>query len=195
MKVRFLKLKNWLLVSLMGALGLGACHSSKNTTKALEGNVNDPIEQPTDEREQPAIQQPRPGPALMYGVPTIEYQIKGKVHDSKGKPVKGLQVVLINNTIDATVDTIFGNKEHIENYVRQASDTTDAEGNFEVRMRDMPSDKQRLLIRDIDGATQGVYENQMLEVPYKQEELRGQQGQGWNMGTVGKEVDVEVKSK
>ena len=110
MKIKFLKLKNWLLLSLMGTLGIGACHSSKDVAQAPEP---EPENQP----------RPRSEMALMYGVPTMDYVVKGKVLNTDGKPVKGLQVVLVNNNIDLTADTIYGNDEYVERYIQKSLHT------------------------------------------------------------------------
>ena len=64
MKIKYLKLKNWLIVSLMGALGFSSCHSHKQ------------LAQP--EEEQPPQPQPREEIRLMYGVPTMGYRIMGQ---------------------------------------------------------------------------------------------------------------------
>ena len=62
MKIKYLKLKNWLLVSLGGLLGV-----------SLSGCDDNPI-------------------ACEYGCPEGFYSVKGTVTDSKGNPVSGIGV-------------------------------------------------------------------------------------------------------
>ena len=181
MKIKFLKLKNWLLLTLMGTLGVGACHSSKEVAQAQE---------PEPENQS----RPRSEMALMYGVPTMDYVVKGKVLNTDGKPVKGLQIVLVNNNIDLTADTIYGNDEYVERYIQKSSDTTAKDGTFEVRSSDMPSGKQRILVRDIDGKRNGNIQNELLDVEFDMNNVGGQRG-GWRMGTVEKEMTITVKEK
>ena len=70
MKMHYLKLKNWLLVTVMGAFGLSSCHCHKE------------VAQPQEE-EVPAVK-PRNEMRLMYGVPTMNFMIRGQVKDADG---------------------------------------------------------------------------------------------------------------
>lgn len=180
MKIRFLKFKNWLLLSVLSALGFGACHSAKEVAQT-----------PKDE---PPASRPRNEMAVMYGVPTVDYVVKGKVVDAKGKPVAGAHVVLLSNNIDATADTIYGDSEYVTRFVRNASDTTDANGAFEVRMQDAPHDTERLIVRDIDGAANGNYENELQEVQFDLKNLNGTRN-GWYLGSAENNVTVRLKDK
>ena len=63
MRIKYLKLKNWLLVTLGGLLGV-----------SLAGCESDPI-------------------ACEYGCPEGTYHVKGTVVNSKGEPVEGIVVV------------------------------------------------------------------------------------------------------
>lgn len=181
MRIRYLKMKNWLFATLLGALGFSACNSSKNAAKGQENVQSD----------EPVVA-PRPEVMAMYGVPTIDYKVRGKVVSETGKPLQGIQVVLINNTINADADTIYGNASHIDNYVREASDTTDAKGEFETHVKDMPSESIRLLVRDRDGEINGLYENVLMEIPISQDDVKNE-GQGWFLGTAEKEVSVKLR--
>lgn len=63
MKVRYLKLKNWLLVSIGGLLGI----SLAGCEKIIE-------------------------PACEYGCPEAKYHVKGTVINDKGQPIEGIGV-------------------------------------------------------------------------------------------------------
>ena len=60
-----------------------------------------------------------------YGTPSADYQVKGKVLDQTGKPIKGVQVVVKD------LDAVFvkGEKDYVSDY-----DTvyTDVKGEFEI---------------------------------------------------------------
>ena len=183
MKNRFLKLKDWLLMSLMGTLGMAGCHSPKDFAK-------EPVApEPDSTVSQP---DPRERAVLMYGVPTMDFVLKGRVIDAQGNPVSGMQVVLVNGTVDITPDNMQDDNEFVRDYINSAGDTTNAEGVFECQMRDVPNEMQHVIVRDVDGSKNGEYESQMLEVNFAEGEAAGTR-RGWYMGTRIKDVDITVK--
>ncbi|MBR5353727.1 MAG: radical SAM-associated putative lipoprotein [Bacteroidales bacterium] len=181
MKIRFLKLKDWLLMTVMGLMGLTACHSSKDVAQQ-------PVE-PEDDK--PAVA-PRSEAALMYGVPTMDFVLKGRVIDTKGKGVEGMQVILVNGTIDITPDDMHLDNKYVQEYIRESSDTTDAEGYFSCHMKDFPKDSQNVIIRDVDGKKNGAFVDQMVEVNFADGVQSGTR-KGWYHGTRTKDVDITVK--
>lgn len=182
MKIRFLKVKNWLLVTAMGALGLSACHSSKNVA---QGGSDEP--QIDDNK-------PRNEVALMYGVPTMDFVVKGRVIDAQGKPVEGMQVVLLNSSIDIDPEHMMEDNKNVQSYLHEVADTTNAQGEFRTHVTDVPQETQRLMIRDVDGQKNGHYESQMLEVRFTAEDQKGER-QGWHQGSREKDVDITVDLK
>ena len=93
MKIRFLKLKNWLLLTAMGLFGVTACQSSKSAVKPEEVNGKNASEASEEIGNAvvmygtPTVKydtQERSETALMYGVPTMDFVLKGKVKDEKG---------------------------------------------------------------------------------------------------------------
>lgn len=213
MKIRYLKLKNWLILSLMSLLGLNACHNSKDITKdENRGKRPRPREEimllygvpPVDYIEhQPGVVegeditpkdnaevkdeklQVREEQALMYGVPTVDFRLKGKVVDQQGKPVQGAQVILLTNEFDSeNLDA--ANPDYLKEYLRRSGDTTAHDGSFEVKTMDRPWEKQKLLIRDVDGEQNGVFNNKIIDVEFPE-------SQGMKPRT--KEMDVTVERK
>ena len=178
MKIRYLKLKNWLIMTAMGLFGLSACHNTKVVAQ-----------QPIAEPEKPIVQ--RPEIAVMYGVPTMDFVVKGQVRDTQGKPVEGIQVILVNQTVEISPESMQEDNPFVREYIRNASDTTDAEGNFQCQNRDVPIDQQHLIIRDIDGSQNGTFKDQMLEVNFTNDD-QTRSGKGWYMGTRTKEITVTV---
>lgn len=98
----------------------------------------------------------------MYGTPTMEYRVSGKVTDSEtGSPISGIQV--------ESWDTMSGT---------QTTLTAD-DGGFCVENRESFIDKVTLKFTDIDGPENGEYEQLELEV--KLEKVADSSG-AWDEG-------------
>lgn len=221
MKIKFLKLKNWLLVSVMSMFGLSACHCNKEVAKP--DNDGGKIENPrrndggkvvpmygvpardyrvevqadstsakSDANKPNDIVKPREPQVTVYGVPTVDFAVKGKVVDAKGKPVKGLQVMLVNSEIDTDnlPDTPYWQEQ-----LKRVSDTTNADGTFEVRTTDRPWEKVRVMVRDIDGDKNGNFEQQLIEVDFGDPEPGNKPMSSWQLGERKAEVTVKVNRK
>ena len=220
MKIKYLQLKNWLLLSVMGLFGLTACHSQKDLTKdgGKDPNgvdVSEPIlmygaptsdlkadtvklaERNADPMPTPKIvfeqTQPREPQVAVYGVPTVDFCVKGRVTDANGKPVKGLQVILVDSRIDP--DNLPETSYWVEELSRQ-SDTTDAQGNFEVKGSDRPWEQMRVLVTDIDGAKNGgSFQTQLVDVQFGEPEDGNKPVSKWNLGVKNAEVAIKMKRK
>lgn len=219
MKIKYLKFKNWVLVSLMGMLGMQACHSHKKVTEGNLINIDEPSPRPERERyvemygvpareyrvnpvvdEDSTMTNDGKGnntfhndePVLMYGVPTVDFMVKGRVVDEKGKPIKGVQVMLLNSDVDA--DNL-PETEHWKARLREVSDTTDADGNFEVRTSDRPWETVRVMARDIDGKANGLYESTVVEPEFIDAEKADRPMSQWKLGEKKAEVTVKMKKK
>ena len=220
MKIKYLQLKNWLLLSVMGLFGLTACHSQKDLTKdgGKDPNgvdVSEPIlmygaptsdlkadtvklaERNADPMPTPKIvfeqTQPREPQVAVYGVPTVDFCVKGRVTDANGKPVKGLQVILVDSRIDP--DNLPETPYWVEELSRQ-SDTTDAQGNFEVKGSDRPWEQMRVLVTDIDGAKNGgSFQTQLVDVQFGEPEDGNKPVSKWNLGVKNAEVAIKMKRK
>lgn len=210
MRIKYLKLKNWLLVSVMSLFGLSACHCHKEAVKLEEDNkperprIEDRVvpmygvpsrefRAETTDSVPKVLSNPREPQVTVYGVPTVDFAVRGRVVDSKGKPVKGLQVMLVNSEIDADnlPDTPYWKEQ-----LKKVSDTTDAEGNFEVRTSDRPWETIRVMVNDIDGDENGNYEKQLVEVEFGEPKPVGNKPMSsWNLGEKKAEVTVKVNRK
>lgn len=186
MKIRFLKLKDWLLMSVMGMFGLTSCHCHKEVAQEpVVGDEPDSIEQPV----------PRGGEmALMYGVPTMDFVVKGRVINEQGKPVKGMQVILVNQKVDIAPDHMDEDNPYVQDYIKHASDTTNELGVFECHVKDVPVDVQRVIVRDVDGKKNGSYADQMVDIEFTEADQTGER-RGWYMGRRVKDVDITVMKK
>ncbi|MBQ0015713.1 MAG: radical SAM-associated putative lipoprotein [Bacteroidales bacterium] len=263
MKIKYLKLKNWLFLALIGALGLGSCDSSSSLTRAnvrggarlvrngattavtnssqvaasaeeqseLEkeraaakaqsdaaakamaeqesgksvsnsnkrGNLkrvgsqnNEPADMP--EEEPLELNEPREEMPVMYGVPTVNYVVKGKVVSEKGKPVQGMQIILMEGVEDATPENLNLDNKYVREMVVRQSDTTAADGSFEVKAEGRVADYMNLYVRDIDGPSKGNYQNEVIAVPFSNKDVKDS-GHGWRLGTAVKELLVKPKPK
>ena len=187
MKIKILKLKDWLIVSLMSMLGFTSCHSSKQL--------------PTEPTENPAVEEkePRPEPRareeirVMYGVPTMDYRISGRVKDANGKPVEGAAVNMLERGIKATADTIYGDQDNIRRYLEKNEVRTDGQGRFTLETKDLPRDSVRVLVRDADGKANGEYKNRLIEIPV--ENVDKSNANGWYQGSFSKEMEIEMEVK
>lgn len=217
MKIRFKRLQNWLLMGLMGLLGFTGCRSAKEATEATAPDDGTAKERPRNEvmlmygaiprdfSDKDAVKSEdlrdkidttmrgRKEIPVMYGVPTVNYVLKGRVVDAKGAPVKGAQVVLLNNNVDIEPGSM-PQTDYVRNYVRRSSDTTADDGTFRCATTDMPERDMRVLVRDIDGAKNGTIKESMVEVSYKDAKVEGER-RGMLIGTAEKEVTVTVDVK
>ncbi|MBP3763993.1 MAG: radical SAM-associated putative lipoprotein [Bacteroidales bacterium] len=181
MKVKFLKWKNWLLVTVMGALGFSSCHSAKQ----LPATEEEPAPMPREREEM----------RLMYGVPTMNFRVSGRVSDAKGRPVRNVRVNVLEHGIEATPDTVYGDPERVREYLESTSATTDREGRFEVKGSGRPVDEVKVLVRDVDGTANGSFRNQLLEVKVTADDIDRSEAEGWYHGELNKKLDIKLERR
>jgi putative lipoprotein (rSAM/lipoprotein system) len=237
MSIKFLKLKNFLWLTLLSALGLSSCHSSKKAMEQTEPANRGPHDRneirlmygvPTtdyaprfrddedsiisDERDtitgqekigindtaknsiiQPADPRDDDRNIAMYGVPTVEFTIKGRVTDDDGKPLPGIQVIPVSSNIDP--EDILKNPDGYADYIQRNADTTDKEGSFNCQSEDNPWNNQILLVRDVDGPIQGTYENRMVEVDFNEDTPNSAGVNSYSQRNPARDVTVKMKKK
>ncbi|MBQ8704634.1 MAG: radical SAM-associated putative lipoprotein [Bacteroidales bacterium] len=185
MKIKYLKLKNWLLITVMGALGFSSCHSSKKMSAP---------EEPQD--TVPVSVRDRGEMRLMYGVPTMDYQIRGQVKDAKGKPVKDIRVNMLERNMETTADgSLEGDPEAIDRWLEQTEVRTDKKGRFELKSSGLPQEQVRLLVRDVDGKENGEHRNRVVEMPVTPDNVDRTNAGGWNQGTFNQKVKINLEDK
>lgn len=152
MKIRFYRWYNGLLASLLAFLGYG-CSSGEPE--------NYPV---------------------MYGSPTVEFQLKGNVTDEDGKAVQGIKVKV---------------QEH--NWLNIDSVRTDANGKYQLPLildgftqKDL--NRCKLIVEDTDGAENGEFENDTINLNGA-EAKKIKDGEGWFNGAYEVNVDVKLKKK
>ena len=181
MKIRYLKLKNWLLVSLMSAFGLSSCHCHKEAVK-------------TDKEEAPMMK-PREEIRLMYGVPTMNFQIRGQVRDADGRPVKDIRVNMLERGMQVKDGELQGDPERVQQWLDRSSVATDSEGRFEIKESGTPQEEIQLMVRDVDGTENGEFKNQVYKMKVEQGDIDREGAGGWNQGTFKKGVDIKLENK
>ena len=82
----------------------------------------------------------------MYGVPTVSYELKGKVTDESGKPVEGIEVSF--ERVSPSDSTLIGSP-------LGPTASTNAEGQWSVSFQDDPTPILKVLYQDVDGPENG----------------------------------------
>lgn len=181
MKVKFLRLKNWLLVSVMGALGFSSCHCHKQ--------LAEPQEEKTPEvRDRGEMR-------LMYGVPTMNYMIRGQVKDPQGNPVKDIRVNMLERGMVVENGELQGDPDRVKEWLERSAVATDKNGRFVMSNSGLPQEEVRLLVRDVDGQDNGSFEDQYLEVRVNAGDVDRTNAGDWNQGTFNKDLEIRLENK
>lgn len=183
MKVKFLKLKNWLLVSLMGALGFSSCHSHKQMAEPEAEPDNLPKVEDGGQMR------------LMYGVPTMNFMIRGQVKDADGKPVRDIRVNMLERGMVVQDGELQGDPENVQRWLDGTSVATDGEGRFAIDLKGRPQDEVRLLVRDVDGKANGSFRNELVGLEVRSEDVDRSDAAGMHEGTFKKELDISLQEK
>ena len=153
MRIKYLKLKKWLIATVGGLLGL-------SVTGCL--------------------------PALEYGTPEASYHVKGIVTDKQGQPIEGIGIGQIIEWDDT------GDSLRFNGY----KDTTNAEGRYEVNLGGaFPNRPLSLDFRDIDGATNGSYNDTVVTINTEGVNLTGGDGHWYEgVGNITQNVVLTEKT-
>ena len=108
----------------------------------------------------------------MYGVPSGEFQVSGRVKNLKSKPIRKIEVEMQdsrNNSLGVT--------------------TTAKDGSFQFDYQGWPHREIYIISRDVDGGRNGVYQSDttIVKLDYPK--------QGWNQGKATASSDVTLKYK
>jgi putative lipoprotein (rSAM/lipoprotein system) len=90
----------------------------------------------------------------MYGTPSATYEVKGKVLDADGDPIKGIKITMKD---DATAPNPY-------NIVESQSL---GNGDYTISGRVMPTDKLYLSVEDIDGTYIGFVSKSAIFNAYR----------------------------
>ncbi len=180
MKIKYLKIKNWFLVTLMGAMGFSSCHCSKELAEPQPENP--PVQDHGQIR-------------LMYGVPSMNFMIRGQVKDSDGRPVRDIRVNMLERGMEVADGELQGDPENVQRYLDNTSVRTDDEGRFTIQNNGLPQQQVRLLVRDVDGVENGQFRNQVVDMKVEAGDVDRSDANGWHQGTYNKEVKIKLENK
>jgi putative lipoprotein (rSAM/lipoprotein system) len=57
------------------------------------------------------------------------------------------------------------------------------------------SEQLRLMVRDVDGKSNGDYKNRVVEMDVTPDDVDRTNAGGWNQGTFNKQVDIKLEKK
>jgi putative lipoprotein (rSAM/lipoprotein system) len=125
---------------------------------------------------------------LMYGTPTAQFSVKGKVTDEKGNAIQGLQVILGNRFYDNSSVT------YDHHYFPVDTLTTDSDGVYQFESsRISPIENLQVDVNDIDGAAGGGEFNSATTVVRN---IEYKDGNGWYRGKADIKVsDIKLEKK
>lgn len=109
----------------------------------------------------------------MYGSPSADWTVKGKVVDESGKGIPGLQVVL-NNHFQNTPDVIYDQNDWPIDTLQTKSD-----GSYELQQNGFPIQHLKVEVKDIDGEAMG---GEFGEVTLIIKDIEYEDGKGWYEG-------------
>lgn len=163
MKLKIYHWYNALLSALLTMLGFGSC-----------------TELGADEYGAPPVMEG----ALEYGVPYVEYIVRGTVADEAGQPVSGIKAA-----VKEVYDQEPGHSYGID------SVSTDDGGNFQMQVRSFISQDLKLVVEDTDGPENGgeFMSDTLRLADMKQQKLAD--GDGWSRGKYELKADIKLKKK
>jgi len=124
----------------------------------------------------------------MYGTPSADWSVKGRVVDETGRPVSGLQVVLGNRT-DNEPGVIYDTNYWPLDTLQTASD-----GVYQILSSGFPLSKLQIDVHDIDGDANG---GEFADASIVINDFKFKEGDGvWYSGHADINVpDIIVKKK
>lgn len=128
---------------------------------------------------------PNGGGMLEYGSPYATFEVKGKVIDKKNRT--GIPKIEVQMGMER--ETPEGKKFH------PFSDPvlTDDKGEFTITDGGGGAIDYEILAKDIDGEANGVFENEMKDISFKDVKFEG--GKGWYRGKATlKDVTIEMEN-
>lgn len=113
-------------------------------------------------------------PAPEYGVPYAEFEVQGKVTDTKQEPLKDILVAveISNQGYTELIDTLYTNES----------------GEYHWKAGTFPSDSAKVVVND----TTGRYASDSTKVALSYDRS---QAHGWYDGVASAEADFELKEK
>ena len=123
---------------------------------------------------------------LAMAISASAFTITGKVSDEGGKAVEGIKTSVKQVTnyegkpITFAIDSVL----------------TDANGHYDMTSTHFPQSPEiKLIVEDVDGDTNGAYQNDTIDINYNNAQ-KVKDGEGtWNNGTFTIKQDIKLKKK
>lgn len=126
------------------------------------------------------------GIKAMYGTPTVDFIVKGKVESKLNQPIAGIKVEMSREYNSET-----GKVSVLIDSTASATST----GIYAAKTNDSPQDQTfKVKFTDIDGAANGEYETLDTTVVFQDAKYTGGDGH-WYHGKTEKEVNVKLKPR
>ena len=123
----------------------------------------------------------------MYGSPSADWSVKGKVIDEQGEGVEGLQVV-VSNYFPNSAEVIYDVNEKPLDTLRTGRD-----GTYGLDGQGFPLNQLKIKVEDIDGEAGG---GEFADVSLVLHDIKFEDGKGWYEGHAEINVpDIIVKKK
>ena len=132
---------------------------------------------------------------LMYGVPTMNYMIRGQVKSPDGKPLKDIRVNMLERGMEVSGTELQGDAEAVSSWLENTAVKTDKKGRFEIKNSGIPQERVRLIVRDVDGKENGEYKDRVVEMDVTPADVDKTDAAGWNQGTFDKDVEIELETR
>lgn len=145
MKKRFIKASNYALGVLLVSIGFSSCKGGGS------------------------------GGMSMYGTPTADYEISGKVTDLNNNPIEGINV---SHPFSFTPPG------------EQKGVITDTDGNYKLNVRAFPGTLE-LKIEDIDGVENGEYQTKEIKELFENSDYTEGDG-SWYEGKTTRTVNIKL---
>ncbi len=131
---------------------------------------------------------------MEYGVPNADYSVKGKVTDMlDSKPIKGIRVAFSPYPQAVTMYGILP-----ASYRSYKADTTEVSGTYDLTdnfsIGEIQNDTIPVYVQDIDGEENGLYQDTIIKVGFKDAVKSGKQS-NWYDGKFTVEKNIEMKRK
>ena len=123
----------------------------------------------------------------MYGTPTVQYSVKGKVTDEQGTPIQGLEVTL------SAVSTY----EAYSHPLHEDAYKTDRKGTYVINLHGFPYNILQINVKDVDGtANRGEFAPESIRTSNYTFKKDKPDKNPWYYGTADVNVpDIKLKKK
>jgi putative lipoprotein (rSAM/lipoprotein system) len=126
------------------------------------------------------------GIQAMYGTPSADFIVKGKVGTATNSPVAGIKVEMSTEVNNGTEKV---------SYLLNTTSSAESTGTYKVTGGQFPETQTfKIKFTDIDGALNGEYETLDTVVVFQDPKFTGGDG-NWYYGQTEQEINIKLKPK